>query len=813
MPPSVTHQADRISASSAESVAAGMVGAVDHHQSNGILHDGDTIGHNGPNGKDEHINMGAEQPNGVGAGSSKMEGVVGATTSMTGDYGLDGVAIPSVVEKKGDHVSAHGPLVNGDTGHYHGEIGHIKLANDNPANNGAGSSDSIEHPQHPPSFAQKGDNITVALQPPTIKTSTETDNMLLDTSETFAPAAEHFSQPEPPKPAPITTPAPTAAAPQPPRKGPTHTLTWAVSTEQGYRNGPNAHREPIHPECEDVWAHKRVPPHPSSPPHAQTPSHIFILADGHGGISAARFFVSACEKELTHLLMSRPWDFSSDPDRRGFTTELSQAFQVMDAQYASRKVEEYRRWVDGGSRGGDKPVDDGCTLVVNVVHGGWIVNVNVGDSRTVIAMRKKVVVESGGGGVGVGADGEGVGEAVRRVDTGATGGSSSGSTTSGTTGSCSGGAVGVVTDSVPTTQFHPIFTSEDHNMLHPTKIYNIHRCGGQFVSPTGTLKTLTIHPPHLHPHPYTELSTSRIYRPPSPQVKAVGVSHRRTLNLTATMGDLLFKIEPAVMSCVPDVSFVEVVRGRDCVVVMGTDGVWDHLRWQGEGVVGRQGEAILEVLGGCLDLGGCGCGVCGGGSPDEGDGGEGGMNNYEVGDGAGGGGGDVPGIRVTDYSGAGTGGSVGSSCVMSKERSDVTSRLALATQIFVQREVPPLGSRTPRRKSVSSLSSKSSGSKLKLSTFLSRKKSKNGLKSPPSFDSTTSRESSPSSLDTESYSPSEAGKENSPVGMGGRCWRELGMSAEKGAASVVGVSPSVLFTPKQVRYDDATAVVVYLESL
>ncbi|KAJ3050772.1 hypothetical protein HK097_008232, partial [Rhizophlyctis rosea] len=446
----------------------------------------------------------------------------------------------------------------------------------------------------PSVYARKGDDLGIPVK---FEDPVEEDTTLPDsetTETTYAPAAEeslignseNSSHPASQSPPPHTT-SPTTTQ--------THTLSWAVSAEQGYRNGPNNTRDPIHPECEDVWAYRQIL-HPSTPP--TLPSHIFILADGHGGISAGRFFVSAAEKEVSTLLLSRTWDFSSDPDRRQFTSELSQSFQVMDAQYASRKVEEYRRWIDGGSKGGDKPVDDGCTLVVNVLHGGWIVNVNVGDSRTVIAMRKRVL---GSGTVSVSSEsGRGGDPSLQRVDTGGSTDTSGSHATSGTgTTTSTVGGPGLGSQSA----FHPIFTSEDHNMLHPMKVYHIHRNGGQFVSPTGTLKTLTIHPPHLHPHPYIELATSRIYRPLSPQIKAVGVSHRRTLNLTATMGDLLFKIEPSVMSCVPDVSFVEVVKGRDCVIVMGTDGVWDHLRWQGgENVAQKQGEVVLGVLGACVDL-------------------------------------------------------------------------------------------------------------------------------------------------------------------------------------------------------------------
>ncbi|KAI8820696.1 phosphatase 2C-like domain-containing protein, partial [Fimicolochytrium jonesii] len=339
-----------------------------------------------------------------------------------------------------------------------------------------------------------------------------------------------------------------------------HLITWAVSTEKGYRNTFGGNRLSIHPEMEDVhWpVHGTTPPAKQSPP--STPngdrsssrrageiladgSQLFVLADGHGGVEAPRFFVAGAVESVGAIWNERSWDLE-DMDQRGeFRAQVHQAFKVLDATYASQKVEEYRRWMDArkDTNGGDdadlpskagKPVDDGCTLVVNIITKGWVININVGDSRTVVGMK---------------AD----------ADHGST--------------------------------WDPVFESSDHNMTHPAKIHHIQRTGGQFIYPYGTLRTIELCAADGKPitaetkiptTPYTQLEGMRIYRPPSAQIRAVGVSHRRTLNLSATMGDLLFKVEPAVLSCVPDVEFVKLRSDRPYILVAATDGVWDHMRVQ-----------------------------------------------------------------------------------------------------------------------------------------------------------------------------------------------------------------------------------------
>jgi hypothetical protein len=120
------------------------------------------------------------------------------------------------------------------------------------------------------------------------------------------------------------------------------------------------------------------------------------------------------------------------------------------------------------------------------------------------------------------------------------------------------------------------FVSVDHAPSHPEKALFIHQNGGLFINDNGTRRHVKIDEKRKKPYP--DLVGARILRPPDETIKEIGVSHLRTLNLASTMGDLLYKISPAILSSVPDISFVRLTPLYEYVVVIATDGVWDHLR-------------------------------------------------------------------------------------------------------------------------------------------------------------------------------------------------------------------------------------------
>lgn len=235
-----------------------------------------------------------------------------------------------------------------------------------------------------------------------------------------------------------------------------------------------------------------------------------IVADGHAGSDAPAFFTLRMHQRLQTFL-ANDWDYSQ---RQEISTRLTSMFHHLDAEYIDLKKREYAEWFAEGCPAQNKPCDDGCTFIVNIWHpDGWMVNCNVGDSRTIVFNDTQVV-----------------------------------------------------------------FSSQDHNMSHAAKVHDINSRGGRFLNPFNMtlLHPSTCPAEERNNLPYNELAYTRLYRENSAQVKEVGCSHRRTLNLSGAMGDLLFKIEPAVLVATPDISFIK-LSPQDHTLLVATDGLWDHL--------------------------------------------------------------------------------------------------------------------------------------------------------------------------------------------------------------------------------------------
>ncbi|KAH6593954.1 hypothetical protein BASA50_007009 [Batrachochytrium salamandrivorans] len=372
-----------------------------------------------------------------------------------------------------------------------------------------------------------------------------------------------------------------------------HNLTWSVAAQEGYRiSDPYTRAQTkLHEYIEDVhfpaMADQPFPfahdDHTCDYPRlarsfmAASGAKVFIIADGHGGAQAPRFFASRLAHDLLQLLDGRHWDLAILEHRSALSSDISSIFKLLDVEYASMKVAEYRSWLDLGMQPQTKPSDDGCTMVVNIVHLEWIVNCNVGDSRTVIGAKLPWLARIDHHGSQSHSSNQQPGGPAT------TGAARGGSTTAPHNNDSNNGNTSNSSNSddnnTNSSQWIQLFASDDHNMMHPEKVARIHDNGGKFLDPQGTsFMSVDIQPVSIRGmKPYTELNGSRIFRPMSSSIRAVGCSHRRTLNLTATMGDLLFKIEPAILSSLPDIRFIKLEPGMDYVLVAATDGVWDHM--------------------------------------------------------------------------------------------------------------------------------------------------------------------------------------------------------------------------------------------
>ena len=179
-------------------------------------------------------------------------------------------------------------------------------------------------------------------------------------------------------------------------------------------------------------------------------------------------------------------------------------------------------------------------MVLNIIHNGYLINCNTGDSRTLLGSKEQGHSE-----------------------------------------------------------WESHYFSRDHNTTHPVKVWGIHSSGGYFITPKGAFLGFPIKYQD-EDTPYHNLAGTRVYRPASALSQNVGLSHRRTLNLTATLGDLLFKLDPPVMSGEPDVTFVPLNPHSEYILIVCTDGVWDHLRVQSVGA-DAQNEVVLEQVTRILD--------------------------------------------------------------------------------------------------------------------------------------------------------------------------------------------------------------------
>jgi hypothetical protein len=186
------------------------------------------------------------------------------------------------------------------------------------------------------------------------------------------PPAKSISPPS----SPFNTPNRSAnASPrQPPLLRPV--ISYGGASQQGYRRiGTDGTKKPLHDYMEDIeWCEV-----PQAHPLSTLPCWIHVLADGHGGVEAPRFFVSRMKQEIPAVVAAKPWQFDDADDRHEFSERVKQVFGSLDREYCEYKKGQYLAWRKGGGVLGDKhtlvngkprPIDDGCTMVVNVIYGG-----------------------------------------------------------------------------------------------------------------------------------------------------------------------------------------------------------------------------------------------------------------------------------------------------------------------------------------------------------------------------------------------------------------------------------------------------------
>jgi len=319
-------------------------------------------------------------------------------------------------------------------------------------------------------------------------------------------------------------------------------IVWSIANEQGYRK-KNNEKTNLHEKCEDMhWPHRNENTYKREHPINGKPIQMYILADGHGGHEAPQIFLARACAACFKVMEGKDWDLSVPEQQEEIKKTIIYTFISLDQQFCEEKEKEYEEYNKNG-RQGKKPVDDGCTLIVNIIYDGYLINANTGDSRTVLGAKKEKT------------------HFLHKK----------------------------------TFEFTPVFSSLDQSPDHPEKAYNVSHNGGIFLSSGGIPRKR----PNIEPFEkrgmvtYPELVGTRIYRPSNKRIEELGINHLMTLNMGGSMGDLLFKIEPAVISCRPDVSVVKIDSTVDNMLLIATDCIWDHLNWQEPD---KQNEKIMSYI-------------------------------------------------------------------------------------------------------------------------------------------------------------------------------------------------------------------------
>lgn len=108
---------------------------------------------------------------------------------------------------------------------------------------------------------------------------------------------------------------------------------------------------------------------------------LFILADGHGGPGCSEYFVRKTPAAVNKLCSEYDaTTLGEESVQKKLESDIKTMIQVLDDEYLKMKREQ----IENKSSPEEHVDNDGCTLILNIFLGEWLININVGDSRTVL---------------------------------------------------------------------------------------------------------------------------------------------------------------------------------------------------------------------------------------------------------------------------------------------------------------------------------------------------------------------------------------------------------------------------------------------
>lgn len=288
---------------------------------------------------------------------------------------------------------------------------------------------------------------------------------------------------------------------------------------------------------------------------------LFILADGHGGSGCSEYFVRRTPAAVNNICSNYDSQEFSDPNvQNKLHMDIKAMIQGLDDDYLALKRQQIHC-----KSANERVENDGCTLILNIFMGEWLINVNVGDSRSVLISAPEPSVDS-----------------PPKADT---------------------------IDS--NYKMDVVFASQDHKPYLKHLARHILENGGEFVdSSQNRVIKVELDKLGTKNNKRSALKKARI-RPKK------SCEHPPTLNVARSCGDLDFKMESKIISCEPDITFIQISnqphtdhcvfqsdshkqQHRRHFLFMSTDGTFDYMF---EEAAEQQNKAIARVIGPMIENG------------------------------------------------------------------------------------------------------------------------------------------------------------------------------------------------------------------
>ncbi|KAF9421213.1 Protein phosphatase 1L [Podila epigama] len=273
---------------------------------------------------------------------------------------------------------------------------------------------------------------------------------------------------------------------------------------------------------------------------------LFCITDGHGGCACSNYVIATVPGAMQVILgRYKATDFALPSVQEIVKRQITDALRVIDKEYLEYKKRQYMLFKAKAIP--SDPGSDGTTLIVNIFIDKWIINVNLGDSRSMISSRDF------------------------------------------------------------TGRWNVDYFSEDHTPSLERLAHTIYANGGEFV--THDDKIIKFDPNLKSDKKHRQSLKEARIRVRDAALNEYGIPWRTrngqcaSVNLGACIGDILYKLDPVnpVLSCTPDVTFIDISEIQQGYMLMASDGLWDYVNRGGK--VQDQNALVSQFIGDKLDRG------------------------------------------------------------------------------------------------------------------------------------------------------------------------------------------------------------------